>query len=147
MSKTAAFDFNFLSMTLAGKAIANVCSTAGTTSIWLSLHTADPGGGGSTAAEGGYATYTRVLTDRSTGGWAVTSGTSSAPLATASPVSVVNFPQNTAATTGTFSFMAIWPSSSAVAGAALYTGSVSPVINFGQNVTPQLTTGSSVTET
>jgi hypothetical protein len=149
MSKTAAFDYNFLSMTLTGKPIANLCSTTGSTALWLSLHTADPGGGGSTAAEGGYAAYTRASVDRSTGatGWTVTSGTSSAPLATATPNTAVSFPQNTAATTGTFTYMAIWPSSNGAAGTAFYTGTISPSINFSQNVTPQLTTSSSVTET
>ena len=150
MSKTASYDFNFLSMTLAGKAISNVCATAGNTSVWLGLHTADPGGNSSTAAEGGYAAYTRVSVDRSTAaavGWSITSGTSAAPLATASPLGTVSFPQNTAVTTGTFSFMSIWVSSAAAGGTALYTGTVSPTINWSQNVTPQLTTGSSITET
>jgi hypothetical protein len=145
--KSDAYEFNFLSMTFAGKAITNICSTGGTTSIWLALCTADPGDAGSTAAEGGYAQYTRIATDRSTGatGWAVTSGTSAA-VATASPNATIGFPQNTSTSTGTFTHVSVYPSSTSIGSAALYSGAISPTINFSQNVTPQLTTGSSVTE-
>lgn len=147
MSKTDKFEYDLLRGIFNAVAITNVFATAGTTSWWLALHTADPGDAGSTGAEGGYATYARVLTDRSTAaaGWAITSGTSAA-VATASPVSAINFPQNTATTTGTFSWMSLFPSSNAQASSAIYTGTVSPAINWGQNVTPQITTASSITE-
>lgn len=36
--------------------------------------------------------------------------------------------------------------SGAQASSAIYTGTISPTINFGSGVTPQLTTGSSITE-
>lgn len=143
--KSDKFEWDFLQMTFAGKPITNICSTTGSTLIWMALCTADPGDAGSTAAEGGYAAYTRVSVDRSTSGWAVTSGTSAA-VASASPVAAISFPQNTAATTGTFGWMSIYPSSSSIGSAALYSGTISPVINFSQNVTPQLTTSSSITE-
>lgn len=146
-SKTDAFEYNFLRLTFNGVALTNIAATAGTTTIWIGYHTADPGDAGSTAAEGGYAQYARVATDRSTGatGWAVTSGTSAA-LASASPVSNIDAPQNTSTSTGTFSFMSVNPSSNSVGSAAFYIGSISPTINFSQNVTPRLTTASSITE-
>ena len=143
--KSDAYEYNFLQMTFAGKSITNICATAGTTLIWAGLHTADPGDAGSTANEGGYAAYARVSVDRSTGGWVVTSGTSNA-VATCSPVATISFPQVATTSTGTFNFMSVFPSSNSLGSEALYSGTVTPNINFSQNVTPQVTTGSSVTE-
>lgn len=148
MSKTDKFEYDFLSMTFNGKPITNIAATAGTTGIWIGLHSQDPGDAGSTANEGGYPEYTRLKTDRSSGastGWAVTSGTSAA-VASASPLANLDFPQSLSTSTGTFLYMSVNPSSASAGDAALYTGSISPPINFGQNVIPRITTGSSITE-
>lgn len=131
----------------AGTNTTGFCSTGGSTSLWLGLHTADPGEACSTAAEGGYTAYARAQTARSTAGttpygWAVTSGT----VATVAPVGNVDFPQVATTTTGTFSYFTIWPSSGATSTQALYVGSLSPAINWGQNTTPRITTSSSITE-
>lgn len=123
-------------------------ATNGSTSLWLGLFTADPTEAVSTANEGGYAAYTRVKTDRSTAtstGWSVSSGTSTGA-ASVSPVTTLSFPQNTATSTGTFTFGAVYTSSNGGSSLALYFGAISPTINFSQNVTPQLTSGSSITE-
>lgn len=146
MPKLDAFEYDFLRMVFNGTAITNVCATAGTTALWLGLHTADPGDEGSTANEGGYTAYTRVSVQRSTAGFAVTSGSSNSA-ASASPVSNVDFPQVATTSTGTFTYASVYLSSSAGGSAAIYNGSISPSINFSQNVTPRLTTGSSITET
>lgn len=145
--KTDTFEYNLLKMVFNGSPITSIAASAGTTSLWLGLHTADPGDAGSTAAEGGYTAYTRVQTDRSTGstGWAVTSGTSAA-LASASPTGTLSFPQVATTSTGTFSYATVYQSSNAGPSGALYYGAISPSINFSQNVTPQLTSGSSITE-
>lgn len=146
--KSDTYEFGFLRLTFNGVAITSMCATGGTTQLWLGLHTADPGDDSSTAAEGGYAQYTRIKTDRSTGastGWGVTSGTS-ATKASASPVTNIDFPQNTSTSTGTFTHASVWMSSNASSSGCLYIGTVSPNINFSQNVTPRLTTASSVTE-
>lgn len=148
MSKTDKFEYDFLRLTFNGVAVANIAATAGTTSLWIGLHTADPGDAGSTASEGGYTEYTRLKTDRSTGastGWGITSGTSAAS-ASASPLANLDFPQSLSTSTGTFPYMSVNPSSNSAGDAALYTGTVTPNINWGQNVTPRLTTGSSITE-
>ena len=147
MSKSDKFEYDFLKQTFNGVAISNQSASGGTTSVWLGLCTADPGDAGSTANEGGYTAYARVLTDRSTAanGWNITSGTSAAN-ASASPVGNVDFPQVATTSTGTFNFFASYPSSGSVASAMLYRGTISPVINFSQNVIPRLTTGSSITE-
>lgn len=148
--KSDKFEYDLLKLIGNGVAITNVCATAGTTSWWLGLMTADPTDAGSTAAEGGYAAYTRVQTDRSTQGttpygWAITSGTSAA-VASMSPVGNIDFPQVATTSTGTFTHFGFFPSSAAQASSGLYYGTISPSINFGSAVTPRLTTASSLTE-
>ncbi len=147
-SKTAVMQYGLLRLIFSGLAgNSSWGATAGTTAIWVSLHTADPGEAASTASEGGYTAYARAQTDRSTVGtspfgWAVSSGT----VATVAPTGTINFPQVATTSTGTFTFAAIWPSSAATSTQAYYVASISPTINFSQNVTPQLTTASSITE-
>ena len=145
--KSAKFETDFLKMIFNGLPITNVDSTGGSTSWWLGLHTADPGDLGSTANEGGYTAYTRVATDRSTGatGWSVTSGTSNTP-ASVSPNSTISFPKELTTSTGTFGWFSVFPSSTAAGSSALYSGTITPTIDFGLNITPQLTSGSSITE-
>lgn len=148
--KSDKFEYDFARLVFNGVAITNVCSSGGSTSLWVGLMTADPTDAGSTAAEGGYAQYARVQTDRSTQGttpygWSVTSGTSNAT-ATVAPVGNLDLPQNTSTSTGTFTHFGVFPSSAATASSGLYYGTLSPSINFSQNVTPRVTTGSSITE-
>jgi hypothetical protein len=147
MSKSDTFEYQVERLIFNGVAISTLAATAGTTQLWMGLHTADPGDAGSTAAEGGYAQYTRVATDRSSGagGWVVTSGTSNAN-ASASPVGTISFPQNTSTSTGTFTHGSVWMSSNISSSGLIYSGTLTPSINFSQNVTPQITTGSSITE-
>lgn len=143
--KSDTYEYNILRMTFNGVAISSISATAGTTLLWMGLHTADPGDAASTASEGGYTQYTRVSVDRSTGGFSVTSGTSNTD-ATCAPVGNVDFPQNTSTSTGTFTHASVWMSSNTSSSGCLYIGTVSPNINYSQNVTPRLTTGSSITE-
>lgn len=146
--KSDTLEYNMLKLIFNGVSVSSLATSAGTTSLWLGLHTADPGDACSTANEGGYTDYTRVKTDRSTGastGWAVTSGTSNTD-ATAAPVASVDFPQNTSTSTGTFTHASVWMSSNTSSSGCLYFGTLSPNVNFSQNVTPRITTGSSITE-
>ena len=143
--KSDAFEYDFLRQTFNGTAVTNWSATGGTTLVWVGLHTADPGDAGSTASEGVGAQYTRASVQRSTSGWAVTSGTSAA-VATVSPVASISFPQNTSTSTGTYTHFSVFPSSAAAGSAQIYFGAISPTINVSQNVTPSLTTGSSITE-
>jgi len=146
--KSDTLEYDVLRLLLNGVAITSMAATAGTTSVWAGLHTADPTDACSTADEGGYAAYTRVKTDRSSAastGWGITSGTSAAK-ATAAPVANLDFPQVATTSTGTFTHASIWMTSNAGSSGCLYFGTVSPNINFSQNVTPRITTGSSITE-
>jgi hypothetical protein len=146
--KSDKFEYDFMRHVFNGIPITNISATAGSTSLWLGLMTADPGDAGSTTAEGGYAEYTRAKTDRSSAastGWAVTSGTSNA-VASVAPVGTVSFPAQVTTSTGTFTHFGVFPSSNAQASSGLYYGTLTPNINFGAGVTPQITTGSSITE-
>ena len=144
---TDKFEYDIARSIFNAVAHTNISATAGTTSIWLALCTADPTEAGSTANEGGYALYTRVKTDRSSAastGWAVSSGASTAPVSI-SPVAAIDFPQNTSTTTGTFTHAMVFPSSNAQGSSSWFYGTLSPNINFSQNVTPRITTASSIT--
>lgn len=145
MSKADKFEFNLLQFIFQGLPISSFASTVGTTGLWLGLHTADPGDSGTTAAEGGYAAYTRVKVDRSTAAWNVSSA-AGVGAASAQPLANIDFPQVATTSTGTFGWFSVNMSSGSTGPDALYLGTISPVINFSQNVTPRLTTGSSITE-
>lgn len=147
MSKSDTLEFNLLRSIFNGVAVSSLWATAGSTSLWLGLGSADPTDAASTASEGGYTAYTRIQTERSTGssGWSVTSGTSAAK-ATAAPVSNRDFPQVATTSTGTFTHASVWMSSDVSSSGCLYVGTITPNINFSQNVTPRLTTSSSITE-
>jgi hypothetical protein len=145
MSKLDTHEYDWLRHIFNGVAITNINTSGGTTLLWLGLHTADPADAGSTANEGGYTAYTRVSVNRSTTGWAVSSATGSGA-ATVSPVATISFPQVATTSTGTFTHASVYTSSNISSSGALYNGTITPNINFSQNVTPQLTTGSSITE-
>ena len=147
MSKSDTFEYDFLRSVFQGTALTNLGATGGSTQLWAALFTADPGDAGSTANEGGYTEYTRIALDRSssTAGWAVTSGTS-ATKATCAPVTAVSFPTQATTSTGTFTYAGVYTSSNISSSGLLYSGTLSPNVNFGAGVTPQITTGSSITE-
>jgi hypothetical protein len=111
-------------------------STAG--SLYVSLHTADPGEAGSqTTNETSYTSYARVAVARSAGGWTVTGNS-------VSPVANIDFPACTGGT-ATITHFGIGTASSG-AGVLLYKGTVTPNISVSSGVTPRLTTASAVTE-
>jgi len=110
-------------------------STAG--SLYLSLHTSDPGeAGDQTTNETAYTSYARVAVTRGAG--FTVSGNSVVPAAN------VDFPACTGST-ATITHFGIGTASSG-AGVLLYKGAVSPSISVSTGVTPRLTTATSVTE-
>lgn len=127
-------------------AIANIADNAAaapSTNLWVSLHTADPGSTGTQGnSEGGYAAYTRVGVARTTGGW-----TCSTASGQANPVANIDFPQNSATSTGTFTYAAVGLTSASTSGKIIASGALSVNINYAQNVTPRLTTASTFTLT
>lgn len=145
-AKSDNFEYSVLREVFNAVAIANISATGGSTALWAGLHTGNPGDTGSTVNEGGYTEYTRVSVDRSVAGWTVTSGSSLANKATVGPSAAVNFPAQVSTTTGTFTHGSVWTSSNISSSGMLYYGTLTPNINFGAGVTPQITTGSSITE-
>ena len=137
------YEADILNIYLAAKNLTTDLAIASTTitSLWMGLHTADPGDTGTQGvSEGGYAQYTRIAVNRSTTGWAVSTSVGSA-----SPVANIDFPQNTSTSTGTFTYGSIGITSASTSGKIIASGALSPSVNFSQNVTPRLTTGSSFT--
>lgn len=122
-------------------AIANIADNAATsplTNLYIALHTADPGPGGTqSTSEATYTGYARVAVARTSGGFTVTG-------ASVSPTAAINFPACTAGS----NTITHWSIGVATSGATklLYSGAVSPNISVSSGVTPQLTAASTVTE-
>lgn len=139
--KGSTFDNDWLKLIFNATAIANIADNAGTsplTNLYLSLHTASPGAGGSqTTSEAAYTSYARVAVARTSGGWTVSGN--SVTLA-----STVSFPAATGGTE-TETYFAVGTASSGT-GKILYYGPITPNIAVSSGVTPQLTTGTTITE-
>lgn len=137
-SKGNTFENDLLGITLNGTAIANIADNAASsplTNLYLTLHTADPGEGGScTTSEASYTGYSRTAIARSSGSpaWTVASGAASnAALITG------------AACTGgsnTITFFSICTVSSG-AGKILYSGALSASLAISNLITPQFAIG------
>jgi hypothetical protein len=111
-------------------------TTAG--SLYLSLHTADPGeAGDQTTSEVTYTSYARVAVARTSGGFTV-SGNAVSLAANAS------FPAGTGGS-GTAAYWGLGTAASGT-GKLLYKGAISPTIATGNSVTPILNAGTIVTE-
>lgn len=107
-------------------------------SLYLSLHTADPGpGGDQTTNEATYTGYARVAVARSSAGFTVTGNS-------VSPAANEDFPVGSAGS-GTVTYFGIGTAESG-ADTLLYSGTVTPNIVTGNGITPRLTTASTVTE-
>jgi hypothetical protein len=143
MAFGSTFQNDLCKLIFQGAVIANIAenaTTAPSTALWLSLHTADPTGGTQGTNEGGYAAYTRIAVARSTAGFDVTDNV-------VAPLANVDFPQAVTTSTGTFTYAGIGLTSGATDGKLITQGPISGGINFGQNVIPRLTTGSTFTLT
>lgn len=135
---------NILALIFNATAWANVADNAASgplTNLYLSLHTADPGVGGSQLTnETSYTNYARIAVARTTGGWAVPSGgaTSNAALA--------QFAQ-CGASGATITHVAIGTAASG-AGLVLYAGALNASLAVSNLIQPQFAAGDlDVTET
>lgn len=144
MSKSNTFENDFLLLLFNNTNIALVgdatglrgSTTAG--SLYLSLHTADPGEAGSqTTSEIAYTSYARKAVARTAGEFSVTGNA----------VSLVNNQDFTAGTggSGTATHWGLGTDASG-AGKLLYKGALSPSIVCGAGVTPRINAGQVVTE-
>lgn len=112
-------------------------STAG--SLYVSLHTADPGEAGSqTTSETAYTSYARVAVARSGSGWTVTTNS-------VSPAANVTFPTCTASPGAAVTYVGIGTASSGT-GVLLYSGILSSPITIATSAAPVIASGSTITE-
>lgn len=111
-------------------------SSAG--NLWLSLHTASPGtSGNQSTSEVSYTGYARVAVPRTSAGWTRTGDVTSL-------FATVNFPQCTGGSaTATYAGIG---TAGAGTGTLLYFGAITPNLSIANGITPQLTTGSTITE-
>ncbi len=144
MSKTNSLENSLLLLIFNNTNIANIGDATGLRgstvagSLYFSLHTADPDEtGDQTTSEAGYTSYARVAVARSGAGWTVTNNS-------VSPASAVTFPAGSGGS-GTVTHFGVGTASSG-AGVLLYKGTVSPSIVTGNGITPQLSTGTAITE-
>jgi hypothetical protein len=141
MSKGNTLENDILKLLFNATAIANLADNAASspnTNLYVSLHTSDPGEGGSqNTNEATYTSYARAAVSRTSGGFTV-SGNS------VSPAADISFPDCTGGTE-TITHFAIGTASSGT-GKILYSGTVTPNIAVANGVRPILTTASTITE-
>jgi hypothetical protein len=139
MSATNAFETSLLSHIFANANIANVgdatglrgSSTAG--SLYVSLHTADPGEtGDQTTSEATYTSYARVAVARSGAGWTVSGNN-------ASNAAAVTFPAATGGS-NTITHFGIGTDSSGT-GNLLFKGALSASLAVSSGITPSFAIG------
>lgn len=149
MSKSDAFESDILKLIFNATGIANLADNTATgplANLYLSLHTADPTDAGNQASnECTYTGYARVAVARSAAGFIV-SGTNPTQAALAA---IASFPQRTdAGATQTATYFGVGVAASG-ATKLLYSGAITTPaggIAISQNVTPQLGTGTIITE-
>lgn len=145
MSKSNTFENELLNHIFTNADIANIGDAAGLQnsvaagSLYLVLHTADPGEAGTaTTSEISYTGYARQAVARSGSGFTV-SGNSVTLAAN------VDFPEMTAGAGGAVTHFSVVKEVSG-ASVILYSGTVSPNITVATGVTPRLKAATSITE-
>lgn len=136
-----------LRLYLHGTTVANIAVNATSspaTNLYLSLHTGDPSAAGNTNgyqsyAECNYTSYARVTVARTSGGWTIAAGATSATLA-----AIASFPEAGAGTTAqTAQYFGVGTAASGD-GRLLFSGPISPNISIIQGITPQLGTSTAI---
>lgn len=141
MGKSTTFSNDLLKLIYNATAIASLADNAASsplTNIYVALHTADPGAGGTQSTnEVSYTGYARQAVARTTGGWTVTSNS-------CSPVANIVFPQSSSGTPTATHFSTGVASSGATK--IHHSGTVTPNIVVSTTVVQTITNGSTITE-
>lgn len=136
MPKSTSFANSFLLLMLNATTFnffAENDSTSPNTDLYLSLHTADPGIGGSQLTnETAYTNYTRIAVARTAGGWTVTG-------AAAENTALAQFPQ-CGVTGSTITHVAIGRDSTG-AGLVLWAGALNSSLAVANLIQPQFVAG------
>ena len=140
MSKTNAFETNFLNHIFKNVALANIGDATGLPAaatvgnLFISLHTADPGeAGDQSTSEATFTSYARVAVVRSAVGWTV-SGTSQ--VANAALIQFLTC-------TGGSNTITHWGIGTALSGAGnlLYKGAFATSLAVSNNIVPEIAAG------
>ena len=109
------------------------------TNLYISLHTANPGAGGSqNTSEAAYTSYARVAVARTSGGWTITGET-------ITNAAVINFPTATGGSE-TETYVGVGLASSG-AGTLLWFGQLTSSLAVSNGITPSIAIGAlSITE-
>lgn len=136
MPKSTTFSNDLLALILTAVAIANIADNAAgspLTNLYLSLHTADPGVGGSQLTnETAYTNYVRIPVARTAGGWTVAGGVGE-------NAALLQFAQ-CGVTGATITHIAIG-TSLAGAGKVLYAGPLNAPLTVANLIQPQIAAG------
>lgn len=139
--KGSTFDNDLLKLIFNGTAIANIADNAASaplTSLYLSLHTADPGAGGNQAnSEAAYGGYARMPVPRNSTGFTVSGNSVTLTIAVVFPVATSGTETETWAAVGT---------TITGSGKILYRGPITPSLAITTGIAPQLTAGTTITE-
>jgi hypothetical protein len=139
--KGSTFDNDLLKLIFNGVNIANIADNAASsplTVLYLSLHTADPGAGGNQAAsEAAYGGYTRMPVPRNNLGFTVSGNTVTLTSSVVFPVATSGTESEGWAAVGT---------TLTGGGKILYRGPITPALAITTGIAPQLTTGTTITE-
>lgn len=145
MSKSNTFENDVLLVIFNNTAIADIGDTGGLRatvtagSLYVSLHTADPGETGTAVtSETAYTGYARVAKARSSAAFTVTANS-------VSPAADTDFGECTAAAGGALTHFGIVNTASG-AGKLLYKGTLTPNITMAVGVIPRLKATTTVTE-
>jgi len=145
MSKSNTFENELLLHIFQNADIADVGDAAGLQNsaaaglLYVSLHTATLSDTSvQNTSEIAYTNYTRVGVTRTSGGWTVTNNT-------VTPTATIAFPAAGASGGATVTHFAVGTAATST-GKVLYWGTVTPNIVVSEGVTPQLTTGTTITE-
>jgi len=136
MPKSTTFSNDLAALIFNATAIADIAendSSSPLANLYLSLHTADPGLGGSqTTNETSYTNYARIAVARTSGGWTVASGA-------AENAALAQFAQ-CGASGATITHVAIGTASSG-AGKVLYAGELASSLAVANLIQPQFAAG------
>ena len=142
MSKSDTFENDLLKLIFNGTPITGLADNAAAspiTTLYLALHTADPGEDGvQNTNEVAYTGYARVAVTRNGTGWVVTGNS-------VSPAAAVEFGEMTAGTPSTATYASIGTASTGT-GKILYRGALTPNISINVGVVPRIRNTSTITE-
>lgn len=136
MSKSNAFEADLIALIFNGTPIANIADNAASsplTSIYVALHTGDPGEtGDQTTSECAYTSYARVAVDRDGTGWTITDNA-------ATNAALISFPACTGGSE-TVTHVSVGTAASG-AGKVLYKSAVSASLVVSSGITPKFEAG------